>query len=64
MEIRLHPDIEVFVHEQIREGAYQSAEEVLTEALFFLWQQNEGAAQPAQSGLSGQALARRTPDGG
>lgn len=40
MEVALHPDLEVFVIEQLEQGAFSSVEEVFTEALFLLWQHN------------------------
>ncbi len=37
----LHPDIETFIGEQVRTGEYRSPDEVVTEALFLLWQKQE-----------------------
>ncbi len=48
MIIQLHPDIEAFIGEQLRAGEYRSPDEVVTEALFLLWQR-----QQEQSGEAG-----------
>ena len=40
MDINLHTDIERFIREQVSSGGYASPEEVVTEALFLLWQRD------------------------
>ena len=50
-----HPDIEQFVWDQIRADGYRSPDEVVTEALFLLWQRdqaNEGG--PAATSPDGR----------
>ena len=42
MRIRLHPDVESFVREQVSPEGYASPAEVVTEALFLLWQRQYG----------------------
>jgi Arc/MetJ-type ribon-helix-helix transcriptional regulator len=42
MDIPLHPDIERFLLEQLATGDYVSPDEVVTEALFLLWQREQG----------------------
>lgn len=47
MRIDLHPDIEKFIGEQVRVGKYRTPDEVVTEALFLLWQRQEEQADKA-----------------
>jgi Arc/MetJ-type ribon-helix-helix transcriptional regulator len=52
MPIILHPDIEKFIGEQLRGGNYRSPDEVVTEALFLLWQRDQAdEAHPAERRL-------------
>ena len=39
-----HPDIEKFIGEQVRAGDYSSPDEVVTDALFLLWQRQQDQA--------------------
>ena len=41
MMLALHPDLEKFIGELVVAGAYRSPDEVVTEALFLLWQRDE-----------------------
>ncbi len=49
MQIQLHPDIETFIGEQVRAGEYRSPDEVVTEALFLLWQHQQEQTDDAIS---------------
>jgi Arc/MetJ-type ribon-helix-helix transcriptional regulator len=49
MHIPLHPDIEKYIGEQVHAGEYRSPDEVVTDALFLLWQQQEDQAGDAGS---------------
>lgn len=40
MEATIHPDLVDFIREQVDSGQYRSPDEVLTEALFLLWQRD------------------------
>ena len=41
MAINLHPDIESFIREQVGTNGFHSPEEVVTEALYQLWQRTQ-----------------------
>jgi Arc/MetJ-type ribon-helix-helix transcriptional regulator len=46
MDISLHPDLERFIREQVSTEGYRSPGEVVTEALFLLWQRDHGPVGP------------------
>jgi Arc/MetJ-type ribon-helix-helix transcriptional regulator len=41
MSINLHPDIETFIREQVGTNGFRSPDEVVTEALYQLWQRTQ-----------------------
>jgi Arc/MetJ-type ribon-helix-helix transcriptional regulator len=45
MNLQLHPDLETFIREQLTDSSYRSPEEVVTEALYVLWERDQ--EQPA-----------------
>lgn len=47
MTITLHPDMETFIGEQVSAGGYRSPDEVVTDALFLLWQRQQDQADDA-----------------
>jgi Arc/MetJ-type ribon-helix-helix transcriptional regulator len=61
MHIILHPDIEKFIDEQLRRGDYRSPDEVVTEALYLLWQRDQ-ADDPSHSGGTPDAPADHRDD--
>jgi putative addiction module CopG family antidote len=52
MNILLHPDIVKFIDEQVSAGGYRSPDEVVTEALFLLWQRDQAGDAPDPAGTS------------
>ena len=61
MEIRLHPDIERFLREQVGVGGYGSPGEVVTESLFLLWQRDHAEGEPESIERFGEAKSQPTP---
>jgi putative addiction module CopG family antidote len=55
MAIFLHPDIELYVREQVSRGAYRSADEVVTEALYLLYLRDQAASEEREASQTARA---------
>jgi hypothetical protein len=48
MNVLIHDDLGTLILERVNAGLYGSPEEVLTEALYVLWERDEAGARGAQ----------------
>lgn len=49
MDMNLHPDLEAFIRDQVKQGLYPTPAEVVTEALYLLWGRTEAQHQKLEA---------------